>query len=97
MGQLLVGQSSHVGPLQVVFSVGRDIQTAQHIHQRGLAGARLTHNGHKLPLVDLEGYPVQGPDLALLALVVYFIEVSDVNEHLSTPLNSHSCRLSRYS
>ena len=46
---------------------------------------RLAHDGHELPLVDLEGHPVQGPDLALLALVVDLIEVSNIYEHGGTP------------
>ncbi|MPN30735.1 hypothetical protein SDC9_178206 [bioreactor metagenome] len=39
MGQLLVGQLRHVQAVQKVLPVGRDVQTAQQIHKRGLSRA----------------------------------------------------------
>ena len=91
VGQLLVGQGGDVGAVQVVLPIGGDVQAAQHIHQGGLARARLAHDGHELPPVDVERDSVQSPDLTLLALVINFVKVFDLDQHESTSINSRSC------
>ena len=87
-GQAAVGKRGDVGAVEMVLAVGGDIQTAQHVHQGGLAGAGLAHDGHKFSPVDLEGDTVQRPHLALLPLVVYLVEVLDVDEHMRPSFTS---------
>ena len=58
MGQLPVGQSGDIHPVQPVVPVGGDIQAAQHIHQGGFARAGLAHDGHELAPVNGQGDPV---------------------------------------
>ena len=81
MGLLPVGQVGDVLSVQVVLPIGGDVQQSQHVHQGGLAGAGLAHDGHEFAPVDLEGDPVQGPDLPLLPFVVDLVDIPNVNEH----------------
>ena len=74
-----------VHPVQDVVPVGGDVQTAQNVHQGRFARARGPDDGHELPPVDVQRHPVQGPDLALLALVIDFVDVFDLNEHGLAP------------
>ncbi|MPM96632.1 hypothetical protein SDC9_143797 [bioreactor metagenome] len=73
VAELLVAQLPHVHPIQQVVSPGGDVQTAQHVHHGGLSRAGLTHDGHKLPPLNVKGNSVQRPDLALKALSIDFI------------------------
>ena len=85
VGQLPVGALVDAGAVQEVVPVGGHVQAAQNVHQGGLAGAGGADDGHELPPVDGEGDPVQGPDLALQALVVDLVEISNVDQHGITP------------
>ena len=92
VGLLLVGKGGHISAVQVILPVGGNIQQPQHIHQCGLTGAGGADDGHKLPPVDLEVNAVQGPDLVLLALIVYLIKILYINEHGAPPINPSGYR-----
>ena len=79
-GQLTVVEESDIGAVEVIRSVGGDVQTAQHVHHGGLAGSGLAHHRNKLTLSDIQRYAVQGPDFALQALGVDFINVTQLNQ-----------------
>ena len=81
----LIVQAGDIHPIEVILPVGGHVQAPEHVHQGGLARARRAHNGHELALVDLEGHAVQGAHLALLALVIYFIDILNVDEHAASP------------
>ena len=81
VGQLAVRAVGDVLTVQGVVPIGGDVQTAQNVHQGGLARAGGADDSHELPPADGQGYAVQGADLALLAFIIYFVDVFDVNEH----------------
>ena len=91
VGQLPVGPVGDVGAVEDVVPVGGNIQTAQNVHQGGLARAGGPDDGHELPTVDGQSHAVQGPDLALLALVVDFINIFDLYEHGSSSPQPQAC------
>ena len=78
--KLLVGKFAHVGAVQTVLAACGDVQTAQHVHHRGLAGAGLPHNGDKLPAVNVERHAVKGADFAFQSLAVNFVYVNQFNQ-----------------
>ncbi len=54
-GQLVVVHLAHVPAVQQIGAGGGHVQAADDVHAGGLAGAGLAHDGHELPLLDLEG------------------------------------------
>src|SRR5436305_5002832 len=52
LGQPVVGQPAGVGAVEQVAPAGRDIETAQYVHKRGLARSRWAHNGDQFAVVD---------------------------------------------
>ena len=61
-GSVVAAHLAHAHAIQVIFTLGRGVETAQLVEQGGFAGTRLTHNGNELALVDLEAYAFQGVD-----------------------------------
>ena len=61
-GSVVTAHLAHAHAIQVIFALGRGVETAQLVEQGGFAGTRLTHNGDELALVDLEAYAFQGVD-----------------------------------
>ena len=66
---------SDINVIDVNLAAGGFFQRIDAAKHRGLAGARLAHDGDKFALLNPEGDAVQGPDLALFALVVNFIKI----------------------
>ena len=69
------GRRPHVADrlaAQAVDAVGRDIQAAQDVHQRGLARARLAQDAQELPEWDRQRNVIQRAHLVFPALIVDF-------------------------
>ena len=77
---LVVCQRGHILAIQVILSGCGNIQTAQHIHQRGFSGARLTDDRHELTFFYGKTYMVQCPDFIFSGI----IDLADV-------LHLHQC------
>ena len=93
LGQLVLVHLAHIPAVQQVGAIGGHVQAADDVHAGGLAGAGLAHDGHKLPLVDLEGDAVGGlhhrvPHVVVLAHVLEFNE----RLHLRSPPGRRPCR-----
>jgi hypothetical protein len=52
----------HVLAIEKVVPAGRTVETAEDVHQRGLAGARRTGDGHELTVFDVEVRTAQCAD-----------------------------------
>ena len=57
-------------PVQQVGAGGGHVQAADDVHAGGLAGAGLAHDGHELPLLDLEGDVVRRLHRGVAHLVI---------------------------
>ena len=79
LGQLIVVEMANVGPLQEVLACSGLIETADDIHERGLARARRPHNGDHLAGAHLECDAAQSVDFDLTHLVD-FGDVLDVDD-----------------
>ena len=63
VGQLVVAQRSHVLAVQGVGAGGGNVQAAQDVHERGLAGAGDAHDCDHFAAGDAEVHAVEGGDL----------------------------------
>ena len=64
-GQLVLILSKDILTFQKHFASCGTIHASQNVQQRGFAGTGRTDDGNKLPLLDREGYIVQGTDFIL--------------------------------
>ena len=78
--ELGIAQLAHIRSVEQILAVGRDVQTAEHVHHRRFARAGLTDDGDELAPVDGKRNAVERADLALKALGVYFIDVSQFDQ-----------------
>jgi hypothetical protein len=79
LGQLVVVHLRNVLVAEEVLPAGRPIQTAKQIEQRGLAGARRSHEGDEFALLDHQGDAAQGVYGDRLQVVV-FDQIVDAND-----------------
>ena len=56
---------------------GGNLQKVQAAQESRLAGAGGTDDYHHLPLVDIQGYPVQGVDVSLLKVLLHMFGCND--------------------
>ena len=75
LGQLFLALFPHRLPIQQIGAPGGNVQASQNIHHGGFPGTGGADDRHKLPSVNGEGNSVQGVDLVLLTLIVYFVNV----------------------
>src|SRR5262249_3640512 len=61
-GQRVAREVRHVPSIEHVAAGRWAVQTAQEIHERGLAGSRRTHHGDELTALDLERHLAQRMD-----------------------------------
>ena len=69
-GQLVLIHLTHIPAVQQVRAGGGHVQAADDVHTGGLAGAGLAHDGHELPLPDLEGDVVRRLHSGVAHLVI---------------------------
>src|SRR5258707_14792829 len=69
-GKFIVVQFADQLAVQPILTFGGRVETADKIHQRGLARSRRTHDGNILAALDAEVYAAQGMDLLLGAHIV---------------------------
>ena len=80
-GQGLVLQGEDVSAVYGDGAGSGAVQPAQHVKQRGLAGAGGAHNGYKLALFDTQVHAVQSLYLGVPGAVVFFQIMSLKNRH----------------
>ncbi len=76
---LVVIHGGHINAPQVVGSRRGNVQAADNVHGRGLAGTGGAYDGHELPLIHRQVDAVQGVD-GLLSHVVDLVDVFQFNE-----------------
>ena len=64
LGQLVVAIIGHVHAFQQVVAARGRVETAEQVHERGLARARRAHDGEELPLLDGQRHAAQGVRVA---------------------------------
>ena len=84
-GSVVAAHLAHAHAIQVIFTLGRGVETAQLVEQGGFAGTRLTHNGNELALVDLEAYAFQGVD-GFITHKKVAAHVVELDHHLLVPV-----------
>ena len=80
-GEFPIGEFPYIGSVQIVLSMGGDVQTPQYVHHGGLAGTGLSHHRHELSAVNGQAHTVQGADLALQTFTIDLVDVFDLNQH----------------
>ena len=81
-GELVVVQFADQLAVEPVLALGRRVEAADEVHERGFAGAGGAHDGHVLVVLDAQGDAAQGLDLLLGAHVVGAPEILD-DDHVA--------------
>ena len=91
-GQLVVIQFADQLTVEPVVALGRRIEAADQVHERGLAGARRAHDGHVFVVLDAQGDAAQGLHLLLRAHVVGAPQILDDDHVACGPVEPAACR-----
>ena len=70
-GEGLVLHGEDVPALHLHPAPGGPVQSAEHVQQRGLAGAGCAHDGEEFPRLDFQVHAVQGPHLVFSCSIVF--------------------------
>ena len=76
--RLLFGKALHEGSVQKVLPGVVIVQDAEDVEKGGFSGPRSPHDGHKLPFLYTEVYPLQ--DMQRLPVIVGLVDVFEMNE-----------------
>ena len=69
VGQLLAVEFGHVHVVEQIASARRAVETAENVHQSGLAGTTRTHDGDEFALLDFQGDATHGVHIHFAGVV----------------------------
>ena len=90
--ELHIAQLAHVRSLEQILAVGRHVEAAEHVHHRRFARTGLSDDGNELAPVDGKRNAVERADLALKALGVDLINVSQFDQFRHGAILNIPCR-----
>ena len=67
--EFIIGHTCHIDAIQIIIPGSGGIQTAQHIHESGLAGAGMSDDCHKFAMVNGDTDAIQCPDFIFTGII----------------------------